>query len=91
MKKPSDFIKHPWSCVFMSNEHESIAVNIMVILKRTGNEWRSLTFEEYETERKKDGGYSRVEKAYFDDVSPYTYSADKAAIFSETWKDIFEN
>lgn len=91
MKKPSDFIKHPWSCVFKSNEHESIATNVMKILKRTGDEWRTLSFEEYEKERKKDGAYSPREKSYFDEVAPYTESADKAAMFSATWKEIFEN
>jgi len=32
-------------------------MNILVILKRTGDQWRDLSLEEYAKERAKDGGY----------------------------------
>jgi hypothetical protein len=90
MKQPSDFTTKPWSSVFRKCEAETIAANIMVILKRTGNQWRELPYAEYEFERRKDGGFTDSEMAYFDQVRPYTVSAEKAAMFSPTWKNIFE-
>jgi len=82
---PSDFIKQPWSSVAGSSEAETIAVNIMVILKRTGNKFRNLSWEEYVAERKKDGNFSLSEKKYFDQVIGYCKSADTAKLFSASW------
>ena len=84
--KPSDFCKHPWACVFRHLEQEQMGINIMIILKRTGNVFRELTFEEYKTEREKDGGFSSSEKHYFEQVIPYCKSAETAALFSDSWK-----
>lgn len=84
--KPSDFIKTPWSSVAQSSEAETIAVNIMVILKRTGDKWRDLSWEEYSTERKKDGNFTVLEKKYFDQVIGYCKSADTAKLFSSSWR-----
>lgn len=83
--KPSNFTKHPWSSVLGNSESENIACNIMVILKRTGNEFRPLEWEEYKAERLKDGHFSEIEKKYFDDVIPYCKSADTAVLFSKSW------
>ena len=89
MLKPSNFCTYPWSSVFGKSEAETIAKNIMVILKRTGNEWRDLSFEEYKDERVKDGNFSEfIEKSYFDDVADYCKSAQMAAKFSPTWHRI---
>ena len=52
--KPSDFLEYPWNSVTKNSEYETIALNIMVILKRTGDEFRELSFDEYKTERLKD-------------------------------------
>lgn len=38
--KPSDFLKHPYDSVLQHTEDEIVARNIMVILNRTGNEFR---------------------------------------------------
>ena len=75
--------------VLQKSEAETVARNIMVILARTGDEWRTLTWEEYETERKKDAntGFSHIEKGYFNQVIPYCKSADTAVLFSPVWSN----
>lgn len=87
--KPSNFTSYPWSSVFQNSETETIAQNIMVILKRTGDNFRELSWEEYEAERKKDGGFSVRENGYFESAQPYTVSAEKAATFSRIWAESF--
>jgi hypothetical protein len=101
MKNPSDFVEWPWSSIFRNSEHEQVATNIMVILKRTGNKWRELSWDEYLAERQKDGGgntgnYSTShgylsEQTCFSSVQPYTVSPEKAAEFSGTWAKIFKS
>ena len=86
--KPSDFTVEPWSCIFMNKESEVIARNIMQILKRTGNAWRELSWEEYKEERLKDGNFTEREKSYFDKVLPYTVSEQQARKFSPTWHKV---
>jgi len=86
MKKPSDFTNHPFDSVFKSTEHETIARNIMVILKRTGNKFRPLTWDEYKAERLKDGNFSPREVSYFNEVHEYCVSGDTARLFSKAWK-----
>lgn len=84
--KPSDFSNlRPLSSVLGKSEYETIALNIMVILKRTGNEFRELSYEEYESERKKDGNYSKIEYMYFESVAKYCLSAETAVSFSPNW------
>lgn len=87
--KPSHFEEYPWSSVLQNSESETIARNIMTILKRTKNEFRPLTFDEYILERKKDGKLTdwdvRNEKGYFDKVIDYFKSADTAQLFSKHW------
>lgn len=84
---PSDFTNDPYGCVFRKAEHERIAQNIMVILERTGNNFRELSYKEYEIERLKDGNYSDYEKRFFDDVIKYCSSAEKAKTFSKQWSE----
>ena len=88
MSQPSNFQKKPWSSVCQSSEAETIALNIIVILKRTGDNWRELSWDEYTTERKKDGNFSSSEKKYFDQVVGYTVSAQTARLFSKTWSTL---
>lgn len=83
--KPSNFKEQPYDSVLQKSECETIARNIMVILHRTGNEWRELDWEEYMAERKKDGGFSHSEREYFDRVIPYCKSAELAKSFSPKW------
>lgn len=79
--KPSDYTTRP-----MYSVAERIARNIMVILSRTGNEWRPITWEEYQAERQKDGGFSESEKLYFDRVISYCKSAEDADRFCSSWR-----
>jgi hypothetical protein len=87
--KPSNFTTHPWSSVTGNSEHETIAQNIMIILKRTGDEFRELTWEEYREERLKDGNFYDSEKKYFDAVIDYCDSAKSASLFCNGWKRIY--
>lgn len=79
--------KYPWDCAanFDKSEHETIAQNIMVILARTGDEFRELTFEEYKTERLKDKNFSDREEKYFNEAIKFCKSADTAKCFSKSW------
>lgn len=83
--KPSDFTFHPFSSVLQNCECEQIACNIMVILKRTGDTFRPLSWDEYVSERKKDGHFTESEKGYFNQVINYCKSVDTANLFSKTW------
>lgn len=85
MLLPSDFIIHPWGSVLQNNESETIALNIMRILKRTGDTWRRLEWSEYKEERLKDGNFTEAEKYYFDLALPYCVSQDTAVLFSKSW------
>ena len=88
MLKPSDFKVQPWNSATGTCESEIIARNIMVILSKTGDEWRELTWEEYKEQRLKDGNFSSVEGGLFDKVVRFCKSADTAVLFSKTWDDI---
>ncbi len=83
--KPSNFTSYPWSSVLQNSESETIAQNIMKILKRTGDEFRPITWEEYKEERLKDGNFSDREKSIFENVISYCKSADTAVLFCKTW------
>lgn len=84
--KPSNFTGYPWGSILQKSECETIARNIMLILKRTGDKFRPLTFDEYKSERLKDGNFTESEKRYFDKVIDYCKSADTAKVFCEGWK-----
>lgn len=83
--KPSDFTNLPMESVFLKSEAETVAVNIMKILKRTGDTFRPLSKEEYTKEREKDGHFSNGELLYFDRVIKFCKSADTARCFSKAW------
>ncbi|GAG60152.1 unnamed protein product [marine sediment metagenome] len=87
--KPSDFCKkHPWTSVMKNAEHEVIAANVMVILKRTQDIFRPLKWDEYKQERLKDNNFSDRERLYFNNVIGYFKSEDTARLFSPEWKNI---
>ena len=85
---PQDFCVYPWDSVFQQSESETIALNIMKILAQTGNEFRELSYEEYEARRQRDGNYSARERAYFEKVVPYCVSEQAVRTFSPTWRAI---
>jgi hypothetical protein len=85
--KPSDFASYLWDSVLKNNESETVARNIMLILARTGNEWRSLSWNEYAEERKKDGNFSVKKNYWFDKVIDYCASPATAKLFSPEWKN----
>ncbi len=84
--KPSTFNEFPCESVKQNHESEQIAANIMRILKRTGDTFRSLDWEEYKTERLKDGHFTDRERGYFDAVIDYCVSPETAKLFSPVWK-----
>lgn len=88
--KPSLFTKIPWDSILHKMEAEIIANNIMLILARTGDVFRELTWEEYSKERLKDGKFTEGEKYYFQQVI-YLCNGDKDQIinFSSVWKDSY--
>ncbi len=86
--KPSNFTSYPWSSVLQNSESETIAQNVMKVLKRTGDEFRLLFWEEYKEERLKDGNFSDREKSIFENVIPYCQSADTAVLFCKTWATV---
>lgn len=89
---PSDLVKkYPFESVFEKSEHETIALNIIRVLERTGNTWRKLSYEEYKTERLKDGNYSKQEEIYFEQVLKYTENPTIAAKFSSEWKKVVQS
>lgn len=88
--KPSDFQNQfPGNSVFSNNEHETIAQNIIVILSRTGDTWRELSWEEYLEQRMLDG---KSEKSFeywkFMNVNDYCISEDGVRSFSPFWRNI---
>lgn len=82
---PSNFTGHPFGSVLQNSESETIARNIMIILERTGNTFRELTWEEYKSERLKDKEFSEREKIFFEKVIDYCKSADTAKCFCKDW------
>jgi len=86
--QPSDFTNHPYDSVMKNSESETVARNIMVILSRTGNKFRHLSWNEYKKEREKDGNFSQSEQRYFEKVAKYTVSEQTAALFSEAWAGV---
>ncbi len=83
--QPSDFLAHPYDSTTKRFESEIVARNIMVILSRTGNKFRELTWEEYQEERMKDGAFTGLEKTEFEQVIQHCASAETAKAFSPAW------
>ena len=81
---PSKYRSFPSGSIFQKWEAEMIFRNIIVILWRTGDTWRPLSWEEYMKERKKDGNFSYAEKEYFDQVVGYTNDPDSASSIFNT-------
>ena len=88
MNSPSSFKTFPWDSVKQESEAETVALYIVTILARNGNEWRQLGWSEYETERRKDSNFSMKEERYFNEVVMYTESEQTARLFSPTWRDV---
>ena len=94
MATPKDFIKYPWGSVFQNSERETVALNVMKILSRTGNAFRALSWDEYLEERVKDGGGNTYNQDYlseqvcFLDVVKYTISENDARKFCPDWSKI---
>ncbi len=82
---PSNFFKQPYDSRLQSFKAETVARNIMVILARTGDVWRPLTWDEYMEHRLRDGSFTTSEKAIFDKVAPYCVSAERALQFCPSW------
>lgn len=90
--KPSDYyLVYPTSSRFKDGQCEIVAENIMIILQRTGDAFRELTWDEYAAERIKDTDFTQEEKIYFNKVKRYCASAEKASTFSSEWKNIKPN
>jgi hypothetical protein len=85
---PSTFAVFPWSSVLQNSQSEQIAKNIMVILGRTRDIFRPLSWEEYKEERLKDGQFTEGERYYFDKVIKYCQSAETAVLFSRSWAEL---
>lgn len=89
--KPSMFTMIPWGSTLQKMESEVIAKNIMVILSRTGDTFRELTWKEYKEERLKDTGFSDFEKKYFEQVVYLaTATKDTVIAFSRDWRDAYD-
>ena len=86
--KPSNFTTYPWSSVLQNSESETIALNVMKILARTGNEFRELSYEEYKSERLKDSNFTDKEQSYFEKIILYCKTADTAILFSKSWVSV---
>ena len=89
-KYPSDFLLHPFNPILKDFKYERVARNIMVILARTCDTWRDLSWEEYVKEHQKDINKSNwswilAEKDYFDVVTPSCKTAELAKRFCSTW------
>mgnify|MGYP006908356553 CR=1 FL=1 len=83
--KPSDFLDRPFDSVLKKLEAEIVARNIMAIMNRTGNNWRRLSWDEYVSERKKDGNFALSEKEYFENVIEFCTTPENAILFSRHW------
>lgn len=83
--KPSNFTNFPWDSILQKTESEIVAQNIMKILERTRNEFKELSWEEYQEERLKDKNFSTIEKSYFNKVVNYCASSESAISFCKNW------
>lgn len=83
--KPNNFTNYPWNSILQNFASEKVAQNIMKILKRTGNEFRKLSFEEYKAERLKDGNYTDNEEYHFYEVIMWCANEQTASLFCKKW------
>lgn len=85
---PSNYCSQPMGSIEQKSEVETIACNIMRMLKRTGDTFREFTFEEYEKIRLADGAidwHVKNEKHYFEVAITYCESPEKADEFCSNW------
>lgn len=85
---PSNYCSLPMGSISQKSETETIACNIMRTLKRTGDTFRQLTFEEYKKIRLQDGDVEfdiNNEKPYFERAIEYCISAETADNFCSGW------
>jgi hypothetical protein len=89
--KPSDFLNHPYDSIAGKSSVETVARNIMVILERTGNTFRELSWNEYKEHILKDRDpcqgrdVTEKEKGHFESVLHFCVSAKAANSFSSDW------
>ena len=86
--KPSNYCSSPMGSISQNCETEIIACNIMRILKKTGDTFRDLSFEEYESARFDDGAelcHIDNEKPYFEMVIVHCTSPLAANKFCRGW------
>ena len=89
MNTPKDYIGKYWDSVFQNIQTEIVWNNIILILSRTGDYWRTLTWEEYKNERindaptDKSGFCEFQEKPLFAKALPYTSSEKAASDFTK--------
>ncbi len=84
------FTLYPIDSVIQNGESEIVALNIIKILKRSGDKFRELSWPEYEAERKKDGGFSENEKDYFYNVQYLCKGLKKDIVgFSSVWANSY--
>lgn len=87
---PEDFTSFPDTSVANDFKKEQVAQNIMIILARTGNKFRLLSWEEYrkgmmEESAMGDIVFSESDRPHFEDVKMYCKSASDALRFCKTW------
>lgn len=85
MSTPSNYTSMPIFSVLQKSEAEIVARNIMIILKRTGNVWRNLSWDEYREERIKDGQFTMGEETYYNMVIGHCQSPETANLFCKNW------
>ena len=89
-KTPEDFRVTAFDSVWQKSECETIATNVMVILSRTGDVWRKLTWDEYKKERLKDNNFTETEHQYFEKVIDFCVSPETARTVCIKWKEVYE-
>jgi hypothetical protein len=81
---------YPWDSITRNGESEIVWFNIIKILARTKNVWRTLDWDEYKEERLKDKHFSDRERMYFDNVLKWTESNEACEKFRQTEKKLLK-
>ena len=88
MTNPSAFTVWPYSSVLRDSHCEQVAVNIMVILKRTGDAWRPMSADEYGSQPERNGVLSARQADLFHRVAPLVATEAMARKFSPEWAKV---
>lgn len=90
--QPLDYASvRPFDSVMKNAECEIVARNILTIIGRGNNEWGGvISWEEYKTERLKDGNFTESEKEYFDKVFGFMTSEESVKAFAPNWRELSE-